>query len=1219
MADPSPESELNNKLTSIVKKLEVKAISSPQDASSEFIEELKKDSDLIPGKVSDLLNLLNGGNIPAPVLLQILTEIALMFPENQEINRSILYCMLNNSLFEDAASLAIEKPYLLKALAEANIDYQKLGQSTLDRLALSMAKSQIFIDDLILSVASASYDSESIPEILRLMLKNQMYENIISIYRRAPSLADFPENITTILQAMKELFPDEVINFLRGRDFSSIRNLDSQRILAKIASGTGDWEIFESVIKESLIMFPDDFMLQEIKASFLIDHGDKNQAFTILKDLFNRGALDDSRINQLIDLAKDLKLYDECLQIISGIDEDKKGPNIYSVAADCYLVTGRLQEAQNLVSLALKKYPENEEIKYLRYRVMRDMQRHNEAYEIALELVKTGSRIDDVISYLFNWLYSLGEYKDILDLYRKFEVESPINIHYIVASLISLKESDEALKLIQENRDVLYSPLVADSIFYNFRTDEEIADLERIIPEDADILNMVLRRLRGIFPEHMVPENISDYSRSRACCFIIAFPHFNSDSQEIDERVRTLLAGKNNAEILDLLETVHAIRMAGKSPGSILDSPKFLFPVATAMLNSGMIDQAENLILRSEHSDSDPFYSYLRHRIEFRRENYSGAKKFLSKSISKLDNLQFLQDAIIISIRTNDSDDLNKYILLIEEKSWTANLDLRIVHKELIDTGNWGLAESILQAMEKWGLKGHDYFSIKRDYLLASGNLKEAENASSEIFRIQNYTLDDLNEHIDILKRSGHESSIENFLDDIEAGGAPREAYLIHGDLLFRNDDFKGAIKEFEKASDLGIDLKGNRNYILSLIESGMDSKAESVMGDTSDPYILIRLYQKTHKIQESLALLSKYRSDAEKYEDLYRFAASKLWYNTEIREILYDIFREKGYLFLGKILARNLYDGGDSQGAIRIVKNLAKNYPQNLEIRKILIDLYVKSGMRDEAISMILDTLGHTSIEPDRIQLVRTLYQLYFQDRDYKAIVKFFEKNPDNTDGELLQYVVRSYIELEDFDTAERIISKHEGTTISGEVHGQLMEDLNFKKQFVETMFYVSKLFKSEYREGRTFDKKEAFYKAGIPVEKLPAVFTFLESRDFYFEINQEKYEIYSRDVIQKACKAVHLESIRQMTMNVIFNNLEKKDPVLARNIYLYIREQLETPRKARYRDARYLKLLKTALKEGLKPEPLHIAYGLKIGVAEALEVLAILNHMDTLESNGV
>lgn len=75
----------------------------------------------------------------------------------------------------------------------------------------------------------------------------------------------------------------------------------------------------------------------------------------------------------------------------------------------------------------------------------------------------------------------------------------------------------------------------------------------------------------------------------------------------------------------------------------------------------------------------------------------------------------------------------------------------------------------------------------------------------------------------------------------------------------------------------------------------------------------------------------------------------------------------------------------------------------------------------------------------------------------------------------------------------------------------------------------------------------------------------------------------------------------------------------MLARNIYLYIKEQLETPRRARYKDTRYLKLLKTALKEGMKPEPLHIAYGLKVGIGEALEVLAILNHMDTLESNGV
>jgi hypothetical protein len=301
---------------------------------------------------------------------------------------------------------------------------------------------------------------------------------------------------------------------------------------------------------------------------------------------------------------------------------------------------------------------------------------------------------------------------------------------------------------------------------------------------------------------------------------------------------------------------VHTIRTTRKSPGSILDSPKFLFPVTTAMLNSDMTDQAENNLLRSEHVDSDPFYSYLRHQIEFRRENYSGAKKFLSKSISRLDNLQFLQDAIVLSIRTDDADDLDKYLHMIEEKSWSGNLNQKLIHDELIRSGNWDLAEPILFSLEKWGLEGHDYYRIKRDYLLAQGNLKEAGKASSEIFRILNYTMFDVKKHIEILMKSGTESAIENFLDDIEAGGAPSEVYLIHGDILFRKEDFRGAIKEYERAESQGTDLKGNRNYIQALIESGMDSKAEAMMGDSNDPFILIRLYQKTHKIRNLLRFL---------------------------------------------------------------------------------------------------------------------------------------------------------------------------------------------------------------------------------------------------------------------------------------------------------------------------------------------------------------------------
>jgi hypothetical protein len=181
--------------------------------------------------------------------------------------------------------------------------------------------------------------------------------------------------------------------------------------------------------------------------------------------------------------------------------------------------------------------------------------------------------------------------------------------------------------------------------------------------------------------------------------------------------------------------------------------------------------------------------------------------------------------------------------------------------------------------------------------------------------------------------------------------------------------------------------------------------------------------------------------------------------------------------------------------------------------------------------------------------------------------------------------------------------------------MHSELLEDLNFKKEFVETMFFVSKLFKAEYKEGRTFDRKEAFYKAGIPLEKLAEVYTFLDSRDFYHDVNPEKYEIYSRDVIQKAVKACKLENIRELQMNVIYNNLDRKDPVLARNLYIYIKEQLETPRKPKYRDTHYLKLLKAMLKEEIKPEPLHVAYALKTGISDSLDVLAIYHHIDKVQ----
>ena len=117
---------------------------------------------------------------------------------------------------------------------------------------------------------------------------------------------------------------------------------------------------------------------------------------------------------------------------------------------------------------------------------------------------------------------------------------------------------------------------------------------------------------------------------------------------------------------------------------------------------------------------------------------------------------------------------------------------------------------------------------------------------------------------------------------------------------------------------------------------------------------------------------------------------------------------------------------------------------------------------------------------------------------------------------------------------------------------------------------------------------------------------------------MNEEKYEVLTRDVIQKAVKNFEMESLRDLKINVIYNNLERKDAILARNIYIYIKDQMDIARRPKLKDEALLKLLRIALRENIKQETLHIAFNLRVGVSEALEVMTLMEYMSKMNQEG-
>lgn len=1217
MADSIPGSGANGNLNAIMELIskcdEDKLAEALNDLLSQDKNSEEPLSEPIKNKAIEII--INSG-INAETKIAAISRIGEIYGYSGLTGNSLFHLLLESKRFEEAAILVAQNKVDSPDSEDLEkIDLSKLGMDIRKGFIYSLASRNIFIESLFDYGIAGFEDSSDTGDILRALSKAGKYHEIAGMASRNNLIMGSRFNFMTCVNAYLETGNWEgVLVSLKRYGTQFLGSLDEYRKICSILLENDENEMAREFILEGLKTFPDDFDLQRLRVEYLMRKGDNHEAFTMLQDLFDRGTLDQSWKLKTVRLASELGLNEDCIRLVSKLEPQEKDKEIRKFEIESLMKLGRFDEASKALAEAEKTSPDSEDLKYLKYQLMRSLQKQNEAYDLAIELVKMGSRIEDVITYLFEWLFSLGEYKDIIEIYRKFELEDGSYIPYVASSMLSNRDFKSAFDLIEAKPDILFSPPVVDSIFYYVRSEDIVKTLESLATPENVLLKTVIQRLRGLNVSRVQnPEDIG-IVRSRAFSFILSFPHYNSPNREVSEGIKTLLSTSRNSEIRDLLEVVNQARNTGKIPSGFIDSMRFMFPVSLALSDGGYLDAAENLVMRSEHVDSDPFYNFIRHRIEYGKSNYGQAKKFLSKALHSLTNFEFLQDFLFLLILTDDRD-MEEYLKSMEERGWNGLLDTERLYTIIKSAGKWGALDSIISVVSRWGLKDQYILRLGRDYHIGKGQFQEALVSSDGIFRSQGFTYEDAKTHLELLDKTGRSSEKLSFLDDVETEQSLPETHVIHGDLLFTMGRMKEALAQYELAIKEGINLKENRNYISALIESGRENEAADILGKTDDPYLMIRVYHRQHRIIDALELLKKYSGSAEERQEIYVYAAQNLWYNRDVQDTLMEIFNEKGYLFLGKVIAAKLYDQGESGEAVKILRNISRNYPQNLEIKRILIDMLVKSGERDEAITLILNNLSNFKEYKDLIEIIRTLYHLYFEDREYGAITKFYETNPDYIDSDILQYIVRSYIETEDFDTAERVISRYEGTAMPTDMHSELLEDLNFKKEFVETMFFVSKLFKAEYKEGRTFDRKEAFYKAGIPVEKLAEVYTFLDSRDFYHDVNPEKYEIFSRDVVQKAVKSCKLENIRELQMNVIYNNLDRKDPVLARNLYIYIKEQLETPRKPKYRDTHFLKLLKIMLKEEIKPEPLHVAYGLKIGISESLDVLAIYHHIDKVQ----
>lgn len=1024
-----------------------------------------------------------------------------------------------------------------------------------------------------------------------------------------------------IVELLEKKSRAELIEELEKFEFERIEDLQEFRNMGYLLMRNELPQMALSMTTTGLKLFQEDYELLKIKAEALLMLDEKVQSYEIFKQLAVRNNSDLGSIKNAINLAFQQKLYDECQNIIETYPEARKDPLIMARKIDCELQTSKFHEAMTDLDTALAEHPGDKTLLELKLKALIKLNKESEAFNLARDLMEEDPTFEDASDYAMNWLYKREEYKSIVGFCDESDILRTKYRNLCVACILHEEDFKAAMKEFQEDPELLNDSRVIDAIFFNVRDSdliEKLIEIHSAVEEKDHRFKIVMDRLLGNRPRYDdIPDSVIAGNTSKAVAYIIASDFYSTRSPQVPDRIRSMLYQPIFKEIRAMMDFITSI-YEGKFSEDVLDSPKYLFPLTEAYIKTEHYGRAESQLQHATHSEDDPFYKYCMALVDFHREEYTSARRFVEGAMAKLKNADFLRLAMTIAVYSDDYKNFKDYVEEIVEMKQIHSFDFSDLYHAIVKKALWDMASFLVNIDTDDALRNQWIVRFKRDLAERSSDYNRAVEASSFLFTTNQYLEEDVHKHVSLLSHEKKLGDVLNFLLDLETENKSPWLEVILGDTYYGTQKYTEALDHYTKAIAAGEAPENIRHYADTLMEAGKFDESSELIEKSDNKLLQLKLYQKTSNIPAVMELLSKLTFKKKEEQDIVRYAAENLWYNRDVRDFLVNTYRQEGYVWLGKIIAVRTYENKDTKLSIEVARNLNKNNPEDLDIVLLYTNILIGAGQREDAIQLILQSLKYCREFERCLEITNSLLRLYYEDRDYASVVKFYETNPKFVDQKALQFVIRSYMEADDFDMAEKLMSRYEGTLLSKDVHNELREDLKTKKEFMETIFYVSRLLKLEYKIGKRFDKKEAFYKADIPIEHIESVYEFLASRDFYFDVNEEKYEILTRDVIQKAAKNTDLEGLRDLSINVIFNNLERKDPVLARNVYIYIKDQMDIARRPKLKDDDLLKLLRIALRENIKQEPLHVAFHLKIGISEALDVITLMEYMSRMNREG-
>lgn len=970
-----------------------------------------------------------------------------------------------------------------------------------------------------------------------------------------------------------------------------------------------------------------DLMLQRGRMLiFLNREGEAAEALSSLVEAFPKDAESVRLVASIYYKTGDYKSAVKYLGILGDLAEYDLSD--YIMLIDSRINLSYFDEATRSIRDAISRYGASLDLLQYKLRLERIINDQSKAFATAQQILEIDAVNTTALEIKFSYLYEKEEYRKFAEEFTAMpdsKVKEDLLDRY-AGSLMFTGRFDDSMSVLSSNPILLSSGPVLDAVFYTVRDDAKIGAIRELCGKTPESqsggMMVVINRILGVKPPFRGDvSSLAIASRSFALGFIICMEGIDFKEKATSKEADAILSTSFFKEVSDAVDLIRGVYSGrGGDQAGLSDSPRLLYPVVSALVDVGDNERARDVLDRSYNSRlQDPFYYYYNSILNLRKGNSSAARKSLKRALSKLSNNEFMTLEAEILLSDEDVDEVRESLVKLAERGVVQSINFREIYNYVSERNDYAAGRKMMEALSPFNVENFWLYKLERDVLESEGALKGALDASSLVVSNRKRSFSDIKIHVSLLDRLGMKDEKITFLQSNSGEHESSEIDLWLGDAFYDRKDYESALECYESARKKDVDPSAIIHYADTLLQTGRVKDAAPIIGNMKDPGILrIKLFYAQGNIEGIVAMLKSTEMIKGGDEEKFTYVAENLWSNRLIRDALVKAYRSEGYQFLGRLISRKMVESGDLVSAEDIMENLLRNYPDDMETVANLSDAYIKLGKRNDAVSLLLGSLKYISDFNTGMAIVNRLLRIYYEDSDFQALTKFYEGNSDYVDTTALQFVVRSYISLEEFDAAEKIVGKYEGNLLDRQLTEELLHEVKARKEFSEILIFVRRILRLEYKAGKIFTMKEALYRAEVPIEKIEPVFEFIGSEEYYSDVNEEKYEILSRDVFQEIAKKTRVQSLSDIKLNIIFNNLPGKDVIVAKNLYIYIKRCLAVVRDPKINDEVLVKLLRIAFRDKLRPEPLNIAVNLNVGISDALEVIALMNYMEHMDGKG-